>query len=101
MGDILRKSQRRFESGAVRGTNGKGQLIASADRFHPGFWQYGSISWSTFSTWLNSLIRTEDDQWAMFDLDEASAADRHGARQQSIDSAITVPPGDYMLRQLL
>ncbi|KAF8218718.1 hypothetical protein L208DRAFT_83210 [Tricholoma matsutake] len=24
-----------------------------------GFWQYGSISWITFSLWLNSLIQTE------------------------------------------
>jgi len=61
----------------------------------PGFWQYGSISWSTFSTWLNSLIRT-DHQWEIFDLDEDSPG-RHGA-QKPLDSVI-VPPGVYILLQ--
>ena len=59
-----------------------------------GFWQYGSTSWGTFATVLNTLIRAEDP-WAIFDLDEGSA-DRRGA-QQPLDSAIIVPPGDYIL----
>ena len=60
-----------------------------------GFWQYGSISWSTFSTWLNSFINTEH-QWAIFDLDESNAS-RHGS-QHSLGAAI-VPTGAYILLQ--
>lgn len=60
-----------------------------------GFWQYGSISWITFSLWLNSLIQTEQ-RWAIFDLDETSP-NRHGAQQQ-LGSEI-VPAGDYILLQ--
>lgn len=59
----------------------------------PGFWQYGSVSWTTFWLWLNSLIQTEQ-QCAVFDLDETSP-NRHGG-QRSLDSEI-VPPGDYIL----
>ncbi|KAF8219826.1 hypothetical protein L208DRAFT_1545762 [Tricholoma matsutake] len=60
-----------------------------------GFWQYGSISWITFSLWLNSLIQTEQ-RWAIFDLDETSP-NRHGAQQQ-LGSEI-VPARDYILLQ--
>jgi hypothetical protein len=63
----------------------------------PGFWQYGSISWSTFSTRLDSLIRT-DHQWAIFDLDEDhDSPGRHGA-QKPLYSVI-VPPVVYILPQ--
>lgn len=58
-----------------------------------GFWQYGSVSWSTFSLWLKSFIQTEQ-QWAVFDFYETSP-NRHGG-QRSLDSEI-VPTGDYIL----
>ena len=61
----------------------------------PGFWQYGSVSWSSLSTWLHYLIRTKHP-WAIFDLDESSIR-RHGA-QQPLGSVI-VPPGVYILLQ--
>lgn len=41
-----------------------------------GFWQYGSVSWSTFSLWLKSFIQT-GQQWAVFDFYETSL-NRHG-----------------------
>ncbi|KAK2459286.1 hypothetical protein APHAL10511_008707 [Amanita phalloides] len=61
-----------------------------------GFWQYGSIAWSTFSTLLNSLIQT-DHQWAIFAFDETNA-DRHGAEQQ-LGSEMVLPGVYVLLRQ--
>jgi hypothetical protein len=39
----------------------------------PGFWQYGSVSWSTFATWLDVLIRTDHPSWAISDIEKDSA----------------------------
>jgi len=58
-----------------------------------GFWQYGSISWSTFITLLLSLIVTTES-WGIFDFDDNSP-NRHGAQQSASDTI--VPPGDYIL----
>ncbi|KAK2462179.1 hypothetical protein APHAL10511_005811 [Amanita phalloides] len=58
-----------------------------------GFWQYGSVSWSTFSTMLSSIIQTEH-QWAIFAFVETNTG-RHGAQQQ-LGSEIVLP-GVYVL----
>jgi hypothetical protein len=60
-----------------------------------GFWQYGSISWSTFFNLLHTLIVTTES-WGIFDLDN-NDPNRHGAQRSASDTIVS--PGDYILLQ--
>jgi len=72
-----------------------GTLTTQFVNHFQGFWQYGSISWNMFLTFLHTLIRTTES-WAIFDFDNNSP-NRHGAQQSASDAI--VPTGVYILLQ--
>jgi hypothetical protein len=57
------------------------------------FWQYGTISWSTFLTFLQILIYTTET-WAIFAYDD-NIPNRHGAQQSASDEIVS--SGAYIL----